>query len=71
VVDKVEGGKEVGSKWVFKVKRHADRSNDKFKARLAAQGITQHPGFNVNEIYALDVRFDSLRFLLAIMAVQR
>jgi hypothetical protein len=32
VVDKVEGGKEVGSNWVFKVKRLTDGSIDKFKA---------------------------------------
>jgi hypothetical protein len=32
VVDKVEGGKEVGSKWVFKVKRLADRGINKVKA---------------------------------------
>jgi hypothetical protein len=32
VVDKIEGGKEVGSKWVFKVKRLADGSIDKFNA---------------------------------------
>jgi hypothetical protein len=41
VVDKVERGKEVGSKWVFKVKRLADGSIDKFKARLVAQSFTQ------------------------------
>jgi predicted mannosyl-3-phosphoglycerate phosphatase (HAD superfamily) len=34
VMDKVEGGKEVGSKWVFKMKRLVDRSIDKFKARF-------------------------------------
>jgi hypothetical protein len=32
IVDKVEGGKEVISKWVFKVKKLADESIDKFKA---------------------------------------
>jgi hypothetical protein len=32
VVEKVKGGKEVSSKWVFKVKRLADRSIDRFKA---------------------------------------
>jgi hypothetical protein len=40
VVDKIEGGKEVGNKWVFKVKRLADESINKFKARLIAQGFT-------------------------------
>jgi hypothetical protein len=46
LVDKVEGGKKVGSKWVFKVKRLVDGSIDKFKARLVAQGFTQCLGFD-------------------------
>jgi hypothetical protein len=32
VVDRVAGKKEVGPRWVFKVKRLADGSVDKFKA---------------------------------------
>jgi hypothetical protein len=36
VVDKVEEGKEVGSKWVFKIKRLADGSIDMINARLVA-----------------------------------
>jgi hypothetical protein len=59
-VVKVERGKEVGSKWVFKVKRLTDGSIDKFKARLVAQGFTQHPGFDFDETYATVVRFDFL-----------
>jgi hypothetical protein len=70
VVDKIEGGKEVGSKWVFKVKRLADGSIDKFKAQLIAQDYTQRPSFNFDETYAPIVHFDSLRLLLAITAVQ-
>jgi hypothetical protein len=61
VVNKVEGGKEVGSKWVFKVKRLAQESIDKFKARLVAQGFAQCPGFDFDKTYAAVVCFDSLR----------
>jgi hypothetical protein len=60
VVDKIEGGKEVGSKWVFKVKRIAHRSFEKFKTRLLALSFTQGPSFDFDIAYAAVVRFDSL-----------
>jgi hypothetical protein len=49
MVNKVEGGKEVGSKWIFKVKRLADGSIDKFKAQLVAQNFTQRPSFDFDK----------------------
>jgi hypothetical protein len=61
VVDKVEGGKKVGSKGVFKVKKQADGSMDKFKARLVAQSFTQCPCFNFDEIDVAIIRFDVLQ----------
>jgi hypothetical protein len=70
VVDRVTRKKEVGSRWVFKVKRLADSSVDKFKARFVAQGFSQRPGFDFDETYASIVRFNSLRLLLTITAVQ-
>jgi hypothetical protein len=70
VVDKVEDGKEFGSKWICKVKRQAHRSIDKFKAQLVAKGVTQCPGYDFNETYTPNVRFDSLQLLLAITVVQ-
>jgi hypothetical protein len=49
MVNKVEGGKEVGSWWVFKLKRLPDVSIDKSKARLGAQGFTQHCGIDFDK----------------------
>jgi hypothetical protein len=54
----------------IKVKRLANRSIDKFKARLVAQSFTPHPGFDVDETYTHVVSYDFLRLLLAITAVQ-
>jgi hypothetical protein len=51
IVDKVERGMEVGSKWVFMVKRLADGSIDKFKGRLLAQSFTQCPDFDFDGTY--------------------
>ena len=62
--------KEVGSRWVFKIKRLADGSVDKYKARLVAKGFSQRPGMDYDETFAPVVRFDSLRLLLAIAATK-
>jgi hypothetical protein len=70
VVDRVARKKEVRSRWVFKVKRLADGSVDKFKVRFVAQGFSQRPGFDFDETYTPVVWFDSLHLLLAITAVQ-
>src|SRR5690606_37343441 len=58
----------VDSRWVFKVKRNADHSVNKFKARLVARGFTQRPGVDFDETYAPVVKFVTLRVVLAIAA---
>ena len=40
LVDLPPGWKAIGNKWVFKTKRRADGSLDKFKARLVAKCYT-------------------------------
>ena len=62
------GRHAIGSKWVFKTKRHADGSVDRLKARLVAKGYLQQPGIDFTETFAPVVRFSSLRAILAIAA---
>ena len=51
---------------MFRIKRHPNGDIVKFKARLVAKGLTQRPGIDYNETFAPVVRYDSIRFLLAL-----
>ena len=54
--------------YVFAVKRKADRSIEKFKARLVADGNTQKYGIDFNRIFAAVVRTSTIRLCLALAA---
>jgi hypothetical protein len=62
--------KAVGCKWVFKVKRNADGSVERYKARLVAQGFSQKYGEDYDETFSPVVRFESIRTVIA-LSVQR
>ena len=55
----------VGSKWVFRIKTENGIPTC-YKARLVAQGFSQQPGIDFDEVFAPVVRFDSLRLLLSL-----
>ena len=59
----------VGCRWVFVIKRDEYGEISQYKARLVAQGFSQRPGIDFDEVYAPVMRYDSLRLLLA-LAVQ-
>ena len=56
------GKRAVESKWVYKIKRGADGSIERYKARLVAQGFTQQRGAD----YSALLRMESLRVLIAL-----
>ena len=72
-VERPEGAKVVGCKWVFAIKHHSDGSIERYKGRVVAQGYTQRPGFE----YAEDATFSpvyrpaTLRLILALAARNR
>jgi len=68
VVNKPIGRNIVGSKWVFKTKKHADGTLERFRARAVVQGFSQAPGFDFEDTFAPVIRYKSLRLVIAICA---
>ena len=66
VVKLPEGQKAIGFMWVFKIKDLNGDNNQRYKARLCAQGFSQEAGVDYDEKFSPVVRFESVRLLLAI-----
>ena len=68
LVNLPHGEKAIGLKWVFKVKRNADGSINKFKARLVVKGYIQRHGIDFDEVFAPVARIEIVRFIIALAA---
>ena len=64
------GKRAIGCRWVFKVKRNADGTVERYKGRLVAQGFSQRPGFDFTETFAPTPKWSALRAVLAIAALE-
>ena len=61
------GANIVDTRWVFKRKRLADGTLDKYKARLVARGFTQVYGVDFDETYAPVSQLTTFRIFLALV----
>ncbi|KAI7965086.1 hypothetical protein MJO29_003184 [Puccinia striiformis f. sp. tritici] len=68
LVPRPQKRKIIKSKWVFKVKRHPDRSIQKLKARLVAMGYSQIQGLDYEEVFSPTLRLETLRLILSLLA---
>src|SRR5487761_336488 len=67
-VPRPPGKNIVGCKWVFRLKRKADGSVDKYKACLVTRGFTQIYGVDFYNTYSPVARLASFRVILAVAA---
>lgn len=68
LTDLPQGHKEIGLKWIFKLKKDADGNIVKHKARLVVKGYVQEKGVDFDEVFAPVTRLEIARLLLALAA---
>lgn len=56
----------VGCRWVYRIKRKADGSIDRYKARLGAKGFNQQEGLDYDETFGSVVKSATIRTILSI-----
>jgi hypothetical protein len=57
----------VGCKWVFRIKRKADGSTERYKAHLVAKGFHQQPGIDYGETFSPVIKPVTIRTVLSIV----
>ncbi|KAK9951497.1 hypothetical protein M0R45_006935 [Rubus argutus] len=68
LVELVKNQKAIGCKWVFKTKKYADGSIERYKARLVAKGFTPQEGVDFTETFSPVSTKDSFRIIMALVA---
>lgn len=67
LIDLPQGAKAIGLKWVFKLKRNADGSINKYKARLVAKYVQEY-GIDFDEVFAPVEHIETIRLLISLAA---
>ena len=60
LLDKPARVKVIGLKWIFKIKRNADGSINKYKSRLMAKEYVQEHGIDFEDVFAQVARIETV-----------
>ena len=61
IVELPPGKKGIGCWWVLHLKRKADGTIERYKARLVGKGFSQRPGVDFGETFASTTKWPALR----------
>ena len=61
--------KTVGCKWVYKLKKGFDDTEDRYKVRLVVKVFSQNADIDFHEIFSPVVKIVSIRIVLALVAL--